>query len=114
MSNLPWKSCQLILFWHWFNLQLEIFLERNDKSPTSAETADPAIAPVPETETKEVTDESKQSESETEAGTDEIKEGWSWLFYNICSICYLFNNKYSATNIVRVAISMHSFKQHCR
>ncbi|XP_021842152.1 uncharacterized protein At2g34160 [Spinacia oleracea] len=55
--------------------KLEIFLERNDKSPTSAETADPAIAPVPETETKEVTDESKQSESETEAGTDEIKEG---------------------------------------
>lgn len=64
---------------HWLILQLEIVLERNDKSPTSADeksatSADEIAKPVPETKTKAVSDESK-----TEAEIAEKKEECSSL-----------------------------------
>lgn len=57
---------------HWFNLQLEIVLEKNDKSPTSTDATEKS---VPKTETKGEPDESKDSEIKTEATTAQKKEG---------------------------------------
>lgn len=53
-------------------MQLEIVLEKNDKSPTSTDATEKS---VPKTETKGEPDESKDSEIKTEATTAQKKEG---------------------------------------